>query len=82
MANVPTPIEKVITRALKVQECTAAQLATKIGLAPTNFSLSRNSKRSFPLPALLTLFDLAGMTADEQIKVLGWIAFKQNIEKA
>jgi hypothetical protein len=81
MATAPTPIEKVITRALKVQDCTAAELASRIGMVPTNFSLARNSKRSFPLAALLSLFNLAGLTAEEQINVLGWIAYNQVLEK-
>jgi transcriptional regulator with XRE-family HTH domain len=71
-----TPIERVIALALKRHGCTAAQLAERVQMAPTNFSLARNSKRSFPLPALLNIFELAEISAEERIKVLEWVAFK------
>ena len=81
MSIVSTPLEKVILLALKNHQCTASTLAELIGMAPTNFSLARNSRRSFPLPALLNLFKYAGVTAEEKIKVLEWVAFKQVLEK-
>jgi len=72
-----SPIEKVISMALKKQECTAAELAARLGMAPTNFSLARNSRRSLPLAVLLQIFALAGISAEERIKILEWVAFKQ-----
>jgi hypothetical protein len=72
-----SPLEKVIVLALKRQGCTATELAKLIGMAPTNLSLARNSKRSFPLPALLNLMNLAGVDAEEKIKTLEWISFNQ-----
>ena len=72
-----SPLEKVILLTLLKKKCTAAELANLIGMAPTNFSLARNSRRSFPLPALLNLFILADVSAEEKIRVLEWIAFKQ-----
>ena len=69
----------MIVLTLRNKKCTAAELANLIGMAPTNFSLARNSRRSFPLPALLNLFILAGVTAEEKIRVLEWIAFMQII---
>jgi transcriptional regulator with XRE-family HTH domain len=77
-----TPLEKVILLALRKKKCTAAELASLVGMAPTNFSLARNSRRSFPLPALLNLFNLADVAAVEKIKVLEWIAFEQVTEVA
>lgn len=74
-----TPLEQAISRAMQVQQCTATELANRIGMAPTNFSLARNSRRSFPLPALLELLDLSDFDADIKLKTLHWIAFKQNI---
>lgn len=65
--------------ALKKQECTAAELASRLGMAPTNFSLARNSRRSLPLAVLLQIFDLAAISAEERIKILEWVAFKQVI---
>jgi len=81
MSIVSTPLEKVILSALKHQQCTASTLAEMLGMAPTNFSLARNSRRSFPLPALLNLFEYAGVNAEEKIKVLEWVAFKQVVER-
>ena len=72
-----TPLEKAISLALKKQECTATDLAIMLGMAPTNFSLARNSRRRTPLHVLLNIFALAEMSAEEQIKVLQWIAFEQ-----
>jgi len=64
---------------MQVQQCTATELANRIGMAPTNFSLARNSRRSFPLPALLRLLDLADFDADDKLKTLHWVAFKQQM---
>ena len=36
-------------------------------------------RRSLPLPVLLRLFDAAGVSAEERIRVLEWIAFEQVI---
>ena len=74
-----SPIEKVISMALEKQRCTATELATRLGMAPTNFSLARNSRRSLPLGVLLNIFDLAEISAEERIKILEWVAFSQII---
>lgn len=74
-----SPIEDVIDMALNKQKCTAAQLAERLGMAASNFSLARNSRRSFPLAVLLSMFELAEISAEERIKVLEWVAFKQFI---
>jgi len=74
-----SPLEKAILKALATQGCTASDLAGMVGMAPTNFSLARNSKRPFPLPALLGIFKLANLKAEEQVKILEWVAFKQEI---
>jgi transcriptional regulator with XRE-family HTH domain len=78
--SITTPLEKIILHALRKKRCTAAELASLIGMAQTNFSLARNSRRSFPLPALLNLLNLADVSAVEKIKVLEWIAFEQVTE--
>jgi transcriptional regulator with XRE-family HTH domain len=72
-----TPLEKVIRRALKKQNCTAHQLGDRVGMIQSNFSLARNSRRSMPLPVLLQIFKLADISAEEQLRILRWIAFKQ-----
>ena len=82
MSIASSPLEKVILLALKRQQCTASNLADLVGMAPTNFSLARNSRRSFPLAALLNLFEYAEVAAEEKIRVLEWVAFKQVLEKA
>lgn len=73
------PLEKVILLALARHKIPASKLAEKIGMAQTNFSLARHSHRSFPLPSLLRLLDLAALKAPEKIKVIEWIVFKQKI---
>lgn len=75
------PLEGAILRALARHKIPASSLAEKVGMAQTNFSLARHSQRSFPLPSLLRLLDLAGMDATEKVKVVEWIAFKQKIAK-
>jgi len=74
-----SPLEKAILKALSKQGCTASDLASMVGMAPTNFSLARNSKRPFPLPALLRIFKFADLKAEEKVKILEWIAFKQEL---
>lgn len=69
----------MISTALQKQKCTAAELADRLGMAPSNFSLARNSRRSLPLAVLLSMFELAEISAEERIKVLEWVAFKQVI---
>ena len=78
----PTPIEPVILMALNNQKCTAPELAIRLKMAPTNFSLARNSRRSLPLGVLLQIFDLAQISAEARIKVLEWVAFEQAIRTA
>lgn len=77
--STPSHIEKVIALALKKQQCTAAELAERLGMAASNFSLARSSRRSFPLGALLQIFELAEISAEERIKILEWVAFEQVI---
>jgi transcriptional regulator with XRE-family HTH domain len=79
MAAASTPLEKTILLAMKKQGITAADLAVAIGMAPTNFSLARHNQRGFPLPALLRMCGLAEIDADGKIKLIEWIAFKQDI---
>lgn len=74
-----SPIEKVISQALAKQKCTAAELASRVGMAASNFSLARNSRRSFPLAVLLQIFNLAEISAEARLEILEWVAFKQDI---
>lgn len=74
LATTLNPLEKAIQQAMKRQGCTAAELADIVGMAPTNFSLARNLKRSFPLAALLSLLNLTEFTDTEKYKVIEWIA--------
>jgi hypothetical protein len=48
-------------------------------MAPSNFSLARNSRRSLPLAVLLRIFDLAKIKPEERIEILEWVAYKQVI---
>jgi len=74
LATPLNPLEKSIQQAMKRQGCTAADLADLVGMAPTNFSLARNLKRSFPLSALLKLLELADLNSDQKIRVIEWLA--------
>ena len=80
MAATATPLEKAILLAMKKSGMSASDLAIRVGMAPTNFSLARNNHRGFPLAALLRVCELAGLDSVGKLKVIEWIAFEQVVD--